>query len=474
MPKYFHIEESQRMSVGSRFLILVAAIFLPGAANAAVTPAAAGPNTRSLGLQAGLQATYVTSVSLTIDGDFNKQDQSELVTVYTVLKAPGNSQTVFAATDKKSRQDGSEKGGNSTKSSRFTFELTDDGAISDRMAGFSQPVFDGWTPNVNFPMLLPDGVSTKSISLPLNHEQVDASVTSVNPNGGTGSIIVAYKSSAVPGNDPGLTVNSYEAVYNFDSANALPASSKIKVRAIAKDMTGKEGHVALDFDSHRTKSSTLPPKEFEEFQKDVAAGVPVAEQLSDLLSGGEEGTSKALDLMSGYSKSFPKGVFGETLSEIQKSITMMAELQNNWSKIKEGAKAPAFQAKTIDGETVKLADLRGKVVLLDFWATWCGPCRLELPNVKKVYEDAKDAGFTIVGISADNDEKALRDVIKSEGIPWKQIREGEPVAGTVMSLYGVMKFPTTILIDREGTIRLVDAREEELASAVAELVKETH
>lgn len=138
-----------------------------------------------------------------------------------------------------------------------------------------------------------------------------------------------------------------------------------------------------------------------------------------------------------------------------------------------GRKSPNFSFTPYGGgETLSLWDLRGKVVLLDFWATWCAPCLEELPYVKDVYQRYHDQGFEIVGISLDLDEEALRAFLEDEGITWPQYFDGRGWENEVAKLYRVQAIPATFLLDRDGVIRYRDPRGEELERAVAELISE--
>jgi peroxiredoxin len=134
-----------------------------------------------------------------------------------------------------------------------------------------------------------------------------------------------------------------------------------------------------------------------------------------------------------------------------------------------GKPAPDFQVKNIKGEELSLKDFRGQVVFLDFWATWCGPCIAEMPNVKRTYEKYKDQKFQIVGISLDNSTAPLEAYIKKEGIAWRQYLDS---GGKISLLYNVRAIPSTFLIDGAGIVRKVNLRGYALESAVADLVQE--
>jgi peroxiredoxin len=134
-----------------------------------------------------------------------------------------------------------------------------------------------------------------------------------------------------------------------------------------------------------------------------------------------------------------------------------------------GETAPDVAVTTLDGRRIELAKLRGKYVFLDFWATWCVPCVIEVPNVKKLHE--KTAGrpdFLLVGVSLDLDKAALQRFIKDKGITWPQVVE-EGGAAAAAEAFKVYAIPATFLIGPDGRIIATDLRGEELADEATRL-----
>lgn len=132
-----------------------------------------------------------------------------------------------------------------------------------------------------------------------------------------------------------------------------------------------------------------------------------------------------------------------------------------------GATFPDFSVKDLDGNDLTLSDYRGKVVLLDFWATWCAPCISELPNVLAAYSRYHEEGFEIIGISLDEDREALERFLKQMKMPWPQYYDGKGWGNELSRKYGVQSIPATYLLNKDGKIIGSELRGSALGAAVA-------
>ena len=134
--------------------------------------------------------------------------------------------------------------------------------------------------------------------------------------------------------------------------------------------------------------------------------------------------------------------------------------------------APEISANNPDGKPIKLSDLRGKIVLIDFWASWCAPCRKENPTIVKLYEKYKDKDFTILSVSLDQDLINWRGAIKIDGLKWpNHVSDLKGWGSEVISSYNFNEIPHTVLVNKEGKIIGQDLRGIELEQKIAEIIK---
>jgi thiol-disulfide isomerase/thioredoxin len=176
---------------------------------------------------------------------------------------------------------------------------------------------------------------------------------------------------------------------------------------------------------------------------------------------------KAGALIQQLKREYPDTRFGKTADQLMASLKKQEQAKKISASLVEGVVFPDFNEKDMAGKPLSLSQYKGKVVLIDFWATWCGPCVRELPNVVETYKAYHGEGFEIIGISLDQDRLKLEGFLGAQEMPWPQFFDGKGWENKLAAHYGITGIPATFLLDRQGKIIGKDLRGDSLKQAVA-------
>lgn len=195
------------------------------------------------------------------------------------------------------------------------------------------------------------------------------------------------------------------------------------------------------------------------------------------ITGFKDWNPKNLDVLKIVAEAYKKRYKDSPMAATMENQVVQIESAYNEFLANEGgattssAVAPEISLKNPEGKVIKLSSLRGKVVLIDFWASWCGPCRRENPNVVRLYNQYKDKGFTVYSVSLDQDAAAWKNAIKADGLIWPNHVSDLLGWNTPMTqLYGFNSIPHTVLIDKNGKIIGTGLRGEFLEQKLKEVL----
>jgi thiol-disulfide isomerase/thioredoxin len=183
-----------------------------------------------------------------------------------------------------------------------------------------------------------------------------------------------------------------------------------------------------------------------------------------------QNTDQGVAMIKQLKTDYPDTKFAKNADNILAMIAKQAEAKKVQSALAVGSKLPDFDEKDLAGNPLSIASHKGKIVMIDFWATWCPPCRAELPNVIATYQKHHTEGFDIIGVSLDEDRAKLDAFLKKQDMTWPQFFDGKGWSNKLAVKYGIESIPATFLLDGDGNIIGKDLRGDDLEAAVAKAV----
>jgi len=252
-----------------------------------------------------------------------------------------------------------------------------------------------------------------------------------------------------------------------EAAAPAPSPAQTEFKQLFEQISAKlqaGQHAEADFTAELKSFDTLVAKYAKDHPEDAAM---ISVMKARLYLEVFENSAKAVVMLKQIKADFPGTQVAANIDKVVASLE--AKLAAD-SALAVGAVFPNIGEPDTDGKAIDLAAYKGKVVLVDFWATWCGPCVAELPNVIAAYGKFHAKGFEIVGVSLDQDRAKLDAFLKEKNITWRQYFDGQGWQNKVSTKYGIDSIPATFLLDGEGKIIAKDLRGDALDQKLTALL----
>lgn len=277
----------------------------------------------------------------------------------------------------------------------------------------------------------------------------------------SGPVVVTSRDSLVNATfSGGVVTKDYQRL----QASVKPLLSKVKAMGAEFGKASEQQRQTPEFQERMQALGTALTKEYQQrYMAFIKANPNSWVSLNTLLQMGQPQYALVAPLYYAFSPALKNSAPGRQYGEMLNSI----------KDVSIGAQAPNFTQTTPDGKTVSLADYRGKYVLVDFWASWCGPCRAENPAVTKVYNEFKGRNFDILGVSLDKENARDKWVkaIADDQLTWTQVSDLKGWQNEVAQRYHVQSIPQNFLIDPSGKIVATNLRGADLKATLAQFIK---
>jgi peroxiredoxin len=267
--------------------------------------------------------------------------------------------------------------------------------------------------------------------------------------------------------------NTYKVEGSKESQLFIDYSEITKKRELSLDSLNKAFQLVMEANKMDTKKMEAVSKEFEGPYNAIVNGA--SDELMQKILQNKDMYSSLIAI-----QSLEPDKYADLFKELDAGLSKKYPTDNNVKMFHEmvqqmlattiGQVAPDITMVSPEGNTISLSSLRGKVVLVDFWASWCGPCRKEMPNVVRAYSKFKNKGFEIFGVSLDQDKGRWVEAIAKDGITWPQVSDLQQWNSPVVKQYGIQGIPYTVLLDKEGKILAKNLRGDDLEKKLAEVL----